>query len=154
MNRRHGRDVQPERRIRQILGTLSGIGGTSVNLGANALTLNGSTNGTFGGVIGGTGSVTFAGTGTQTLTGANTGRHDDQRRQHAGARRGRQSRVGQRGESRRHGCDVQPERRIGSQTLGTLSGGAGTNVNLGANGLTLNGVATTRSAARSAAPAA
>ena len=52
----------------QILGTLSGIDGTSVTLGTNALTLNGSTNGTFGGVIGGTGGVTFAGTGTQTLT--------------------------------------------------------------------------------------
>ena len=51
---------------------MNGAAGATVNLGANALTLNGSGNGTFGGTIGGTGGVTIAGTGVQTLTGANT----------------------------------------------------------------------------------
>ncbi|EDT01673.1 outer membrane autotransporter barrel domain protein [Burkholderia ambifaria IOP40-10] len=56
----------------QKIGTLSGAAGSAVNLGANALALNGSANGTFDGVIGGTGGVTVAGTGVQTLTGSNT----------------------------------------------------------------------------------
>ena len=71
------------------------MAGTNVNLGANALTLNGSTNGTFGGVIGGTGGVTFAGTGTQTLTGANTYTGGTTiNGQHAGAGCGRQPCIG------------------------------------------------------------
>ncbi|WP_175748434.1 hypothetical protein, partial [Burkholderia ambifaria] len=56
----------------QTLGALSGVAGTNVSLGANALTLSGSGNNTFGGAIGGTGTLTLAGAGTQTLTGANT----------------------------------------------------------------------------------
>ncbi|RQR45360.1 autotransporter domain-containing protein, partial [Burkholderia sp. Bp9140] len=56
----------------QTIGALTGAAGSTVNLGANALTLNGSGAGTFGGVIGGTGGLTVAGTGIQTLTGSNT----------------------------------------------------------------------------------
>ena len=78
----------------QTIGALNGGAGTNVTLGTNALTLNGSGNGTFGGAIGGAGGVTFAGTGTQTRRARTPhGRHDHQRRQHAGARRGRQPRV-------------------------------------------------------------
>jgi hypothetical protein len=54
----------------QSIGALSGAAGTSVNLGANALTLGGTASGTFGGTIGGTGSLTLEGTGTQTLNGS------------------------------------------------------------------------------------
>ncbi|MCM3352215.1 glutamate synthase-related protein, partial [Bacillus velezensis] len=56
----------------QTTGTLSGVAGSTVNLGGNALTLGGSANGTFGGTIAGTGgSLTLSGTGTETLNGTN-----------------------------------------------------------------------------------
>ena len=54
----------------QTIGALSGAAGTNVNLGGNALALNGG--GTaFGGTIAGAGGVTVA-SGTQVLTGSNT----------------------------------------------------------------------------------
>ncbi len=54
------------------INSLSGASGSSVVLGAKALTVSGGTT-TFGGVISGaTGSLTKAGTGTLTLTGTNT----------------------------------------------------------------------------------
>ena len=56
----------------QSIGALSGVAGTNVALGGNALTLGGTASGTFSGAIGGTGSLTLAGTGTQTLNGAST----------------------------------------------------------------------------------
>ncbi|WP_043220354.1 autotransporter-associated beta strand repeat-containing protein, partial [Burkholderia gladioli] len=56
----------------QTIGELSGVGGASVNLGANTLTLGDAGNASFGGAIGGTGGLVKQGTGTQTLTGANT----------------------------------------------------------------------------------
>ncbi|WP_144637440.1 autotransporter-associated beta strand repeat-containing protein [Bordetella genomosp. 13] len=56
----------------QTVGGLAGAAGTSVALGANALTFGDSGNQTFGGTIGGTGGVVKQGSGTQTLTGANT----------------------------------------------------------------------------------
>ncbi|GAB3781118.1 autotransporter-associated beta strand repeat-containing protein [Dyella agri] len=56
----------------QSIGALSGVAGSSVILGANALTLAPSGSGSFGGTIGGTGSLVINGTGTETLTGANT----------------------------------------------------------------------------------
>ncbi|HDR8862172.1 TPA: autotransporter domain-containing protein, partial [Burkholderia territorii] len=56
----------------QTLGALSGVAGSNVSLGGNALTLGGTASGAFGGVIGGTGGLTVAGTGIQTLTGSNT----------------------------------------------------------------------------------
>ncbi|OJA80062.1 autotransporter outer membrane beta-barrel domain-containing protein, partial [Burkholderia ubonensis] len=54
----------------QTIGALSGVAGTNVNLGANALALNGN-GAAFGGTIAGTGGVTVA-SGTQVLTGSNT----------------------------------------------------------------------------------
>ncbi|MFS8049625.1 autotransporter domain-containing protein [Rhizobium sp. BR 314] len=56
----------------QTIGALSGVVGTNVNLGGNALTLAGSSNATYRGAIVGAGSLTLAGSGTQTLTGAST----------------------------------------------------------------------------------
>ncbi|WP_155628337.1 autotransporter domain-containing protein, partial [Burkholderia multivorans] len=57
----------------QTTGTLSGVAGSTVNLGSNNLTLGGTGNGTYGGTIAGTGgSLTLSGTGTETLTGTNT----------------------------------------------------------------------------------
>ncbi|WP_179405154.1 autotransporter-associated beta strand repeat-containing protein [Burkholderia guangdongensis] len=54
----------------QTLGTLSGVTGTNVTLGANTLTLS-HANGAFGGTIAGRGGVAVSG-GAQTLSGANT----------------------------------------------------------------------------------
>lgn len=55
----------------QTIGALSGIAGSIVNLGVNALTLGGSSNATYAGSIVGTGGLTITGTGNQVLTGAN-----------------------------------------------------------------------------------
>ncbi|PCE32533.1 autotransporter domain-containing protein [Burkholderia ubonensis] len=54
----------------QTIGALSGVAGTNVNLGANALALNGN-GAAFGGTIAGSAGVTVA-SGTQVLTGSNT----------------------------------------------------------------------------------
>nr|WP_241030913.1 autotransporter domain-containing protein [Paraburkholderia sp. Ac-20347] len=54
------------------VGSLSGVGGTSVTLGGNTLTLGGGSDGSYGGTISGTGGIVKAGAGTQTLSGANT----------------------------------------------------------------------------------
>lgn len=57
----------------QTIGALSGVAGSVVKLGANALTIYTSGNNTYEGSIGGVGgSVTLAGPGTMTLTGAST----------------------------------------------------------------------------------
>ncbi|ONY18635.1 hypothetical protein, partial [Burkholderia cenocepacia] len=53
-------------------GTLSGVAGSTIDLGANNLTLAGSGSGVFAGDIGGAGGLTLAGTGSQALTGNNT----------------------------------------------------------------------------------
>jgi autotransporter-associated beta strand protein len=54
------------------IGMLTGVAGSTVALGANALTVGNATTGTFAGVISGSGSLTKQGAGTLTLTGANT----------------------------------------------------------------------------------
>ncbi|ONZ59933.1 hypothetical protein, partial [Burkholderia cenocepacia] len=56
----------------QSIGTLSGVAGSTIDLGANNLTLAGSGSGVFAGDIGGAGGLTLAGTGSQALTGNNT----------------------------------------------------------------------------------
>lgn len=57
----------------ETIGSLSGVGGTFVNLGANTLTAGGdNTSTTFGGVISGSGQFHKEGAGTMTLSGANT----------------------------------------------------------------------------------
>ncbi|MGG2047311.1 autotransporter-associated beta strand repeat-containing protein [Burkholderia gladioli] len=56
----------------QAIGALSGVAGTSVNLGANSLSFGDASNQTFAGTIGGAGGITKTGSGTETLTGTNT----------------------------------------------------------------------------------
>ena len=56
----------------QSVASLSGTSGSSVNLNANTLTINGSSSTTYSGGISGTGNLVKNGTGTQTLAGATT----------------------------------------------------------------------------------
>jgi fibronectin-binding autotransporter adhesin len=57
----------------ETIGSLAGIAGTTVTLGANTLTTGGNdTSTTLAGVIGGTGGITKEGTGNFSLSGANT----------------------------------------------------------------------------------
>ena len=53
----------------QSIGTLSGVAGSVIDLGANHLTLAGSGSGVFAGNIGRAGGLTLSGTGSQALTG-------------------------------------------------------------------------------------
>lgn len=55
-----------------VIAGIDGATGSSVSLGAQSLTLGGSTNSTFGGVIRGTGGITKRGNATVTLGGTNT----------------------------------------------------------------------------------
>ncbi|WP_175785625.1 autotransporter outer membrane beta-barrel domain-containing protein, partial [Burkholderia ambifaria] len=125
----------------QTLGTLTGTAGSNVNLGANALTLNGSGNGTFGGAIGGTGGLTLAGTGTQTLTGANTYTGGTTINGGGTLALGSGGSLASTGSVNLagSGATFDVSGAAGAETIGALSGVAGTNVNLGANALTLNG---------------
>jgi autotransporter-associated beta strand protein len=56
----------------QSVASLSGTSGSSVNLNANTLTINGSATTTYSGGISGTGNLVKNGSGTQTLAGATT----------------------------------------------------------------------------------
>jgi autotransporter-associated beta strand protein len=56
----------------QSVASLSGTNGSSVNLNANTLTINGSATTTYSGGISGTGNLVKNGNGTQTLAGATT----------------------------------------------------------------------------------
>ena len=56
----------------QSLASLSGTSGSTVNLNANTLTINGSATTTYSGGISGTGNLVKNGSGTQTLAGATT----------------------------------------------------------------------------------
>ncbi|NDG72635.1 MAG: hypothetical protein EBY32_15335, partial [Proteobacteria bacterium] len=56
----------------QSAASLSGTNGSSVNLNANTLTINGSSSTTYSGGISGTGNLVKNGSGTQTLAGATT----------------------------------------------------------------------------------
>ncbi len=56
----------------EMIGSLTGVAGSAVTLNANTLTTGDASNTTFAGVISGTGSLTKQGSGTFTLSGANT----------------------------------------------------------------------------------
>jgi len=56
----------------QSVASLSGTAGSSVTLGSNTLTINGSSTTTYSGAISGTGNLVKNGSGTQTLAGATT----------------------------------------------------------------------------------
>ncbi|MBX3907529.1 autotransporter domain-containing protein, partial [Burkholderia cepacia] len=125
----------------QTIGALTGTGGTNVNLGANALTLNGSGNNTFGGTIGGTGGVTVAGSGTQTLTGANTYTGGTTINGGSTLALGAGGSLASAGAVNLAGtgATLDVSAATGAQTIGTLNGATGATINLGANALTLNG---------------
>ncbi|WP_175712772.1 autotransporter outer membrane beta-barrel domain-containing protein, partial [Burkholderia ambifaria] len=125
----------------ETIGALSGVAGTNVNLGANALTLNGSGASTFGGTIGGSGAVTVAGTGTQTLTGANTYTGGTTINGGSTLALGSGGSLASTGAVNLAGTGAtfDVSGAAGTQTIGTLSGAAGSTVNLGANALALNG---------------
>ncbi|WP_175743390.1 autotransporter outer membrane beta-barrel domain-containing protein, partial [Burkholderia ambifaria] len=127
----------------ETIGALSGVAGTNVNLGANALTLNGSVASTFGGTIGGSGAVTVAGTGTQTLTGANTYTGGTTINGGSTLALGSGGSLASTGAVNLAGTGAtfDVSGAAGTQTIGTLSGAAGSTVNLGANALALNGSA-------------
>ncbi|WP_353744706.1 autotransporter-associated beta strand repeat-containing protein, partial [Sphingomonas sp. 66-10] len=56
----------------QTIGTLSGVAGSQVALGATSLTLGGGANSSFAGLISGTGGLGIGGSGTLALTGVNS----------------------------------------------------------------------------------
>ncbi len=121
----------------QTLGALSGTAGSTVNLGANGLTFGDAGNETFGGTIAGTAGITKQGTGTTTLTGANTftgGATIDAGTLAIGA--GGSLAAGSALNLANAGTAFDISGAGAPQTLGALSGAAGTSVNLGANGLT------------------
>ncbi|WP_179401082.1 beta strand repeat-containing protein [Burkholderia guangdongensis] len=120
----------------QTIRALSGAAGSTVALGANTLTFGDSTNQTLGASVSGTGGLVKQGSGTQTLTGANT--YTGGTTINAGTLA-----LGAGGSLASTGSvdlanagtafDISA---AGNQTIGALSGAAGSNVNLGANTLT------------------
>ncbi len=122
----------------QTIGALSGVAGSTLTLGANGLTLgSGGGSGTFGGTIGGTGGVTKTGAGTETLTGAST---------YTGGTTvaGGTLAIGAGGSLAATGAvsltglgtTLDLSGAGANQTIGALSGAAGSSVTLGGNGLT------------------
>ncbi len=118
------------------IGVLAGTAGTQISLGANSLTLGGAANATFGGTIGGMGGITKTGWGTQTLTGHNS--YTGGTTIYAGTLAlggggslvaGGSVNLGSAGA----GFDISA---AGSQTIGALSGVAGSTIALGGNTLT------------------
>jgi len=125
----------------QTIGALSGAAGSSIALGPTTLFLGSATNQTFGGIIGGIGSIggiIKQGTGTQTLTGANT--YTGGTTITAGtlalgaggslATTGSLSLIGA-------GSIFDISAAGANQTVGALSGTAGSSIALGANTLTV-----------------
>ena len=118
------------------IGSLSGVDGTSVILGPNRLTTSSPNNTLFAGVISGTGGLTKAGFGTLTLTGANT---------YAGITTiaggtlalasGGALNASQEVNLSEAGSNFDVSGVIYQSIIGTLSGVAGTQVNLGSKNL-------------------
>ncbi|WP_242915592.1 autotransporter-associated beta strand repeat-containing protein [Brevundimonas pishanensis] len=122
----------------QYIGSLSGVAGTSVILGPNILTTSSATSTTFAGVISGSGRLAKYGAGTLTLTGANT--YTGGTIIYAGTLA-----IGIGGSmSSSNRVDLANEAKFdisaanAPQSIGSLSGSAGTEVLLGGNTLTLN----------------
>ncbi|MFV0798091.1 autotransporter outer membrane beta-barrel domain-containing protein [Brucella anthropi] len=127
----------------QSIGELTGAAGTSIAMGANSLTLGGAANATFGGTIGGMGGITKTGWGRQTLTGTNTytgGTTINAGTLALGA--GGALATGGFVNLGAAGADFDIS-AAGSQTIGALSGVAGTRVTLGPGTLSF-GDATSR----------
>ncbi|MDU0342401.1 autotransporter-associated beta strand repeat-containing protein [Bosea rubneri] len=124
----------------QTIGALSGVAGTAVALGANTLTLGTAANATFAGVITGTGAVVKQGSGSQVLTGANTyagGTTINAGTLALGA--GGSLASGGAVNLAAAGASFDISGAGMSQTIGALSGIAGTAISLGSTGLTLGG---------------
>ncbi len=127
----------------QSIGELTGAAGTSIAMGANSLTLGGAANATFGGTIGGMGGITKTAWGRQTLTGTNTytgGTTINAGTLALGA--GGALATGGFVNLGAAGADFDIS-AAGSQTIGALSGVAGTRVTLGPGTLSF-GDATSR----------
>ncbi|KGR96197.1 autotransporter domain-containing protein [Burkholderia sp. ABCPW 111] len=123
----------------QTIGALSGAGGT-IALDGNTLAFGTATNQTFGGSITGTGGIVKNGAGTQTLTGANT--YTGGTTVNAGTLAlGAGGSLSPSGAVNlaNAGAGFDLSGASGSQTIGGLSGAAGTTVTLGGNSLTLAG---------------
>ncbi|MFP3246936.1 MAG: autotransporter domain-containing protein, partial [Paraburkholderia sp.] len=120
----------------QTIGALSGVSGSSVMLGANTLTLAGSTSQAFGGSISGTGGLIKQGSGTQTLGGASTytgGTTIEAGTLALGAGGSLAATGSVNLAGTGTGFDISAAT---NQTIGALSGAAGSSVTLGANTLT------------------
>ncbi|MCQ9145104.1 MULTISPECIES: autotransporter-associated beta strand repeat-containing protein [Brucella/Ochrobactrum group] len=120
----------------QSIGGLTGAAGTSIAMGANSLTFGGAANTTFGGTIGGTGAIAKSGSGTQTLTGTNT--YTGGTTINAGTLAlGAGGALAAAGSVNlgASGAGFDISGAGGNQTIGALSGVAGTSVTLGPNTL-------------------
>ena len=120
------------------VGAVTGTGGTAIALGARTLTFGDNTNTTFGGAIGGTGGIIKQGSGVATLSGANI--YTGGTAIHAGTLAigggGSLAAAGAVSLSSA-GSTFDISGAIANQTVGALSGVAGSQVALGANTFTL-----------------
>ena len=122
----------------QTIGALTGAAGTAISLGARTLTFGDGANTTFGGAIGGAGGIVKQDVGVATLTGANTytgGTAIDAGTLAIGAG-GSLAATGAVTLSNA-GSVFDISNATANQTIGALSGAAGSQVLLGANTLTL-----------------
>ncbi|WP_147432362.1 beta strand repeat-containing protein [Pararobbsia silviterrae] len=126
----------------QTIGALSGVAGTTVALGANTLSFGDATNQTLASTISGTGGIDKDGAGVETLTGANTytgGTTINAGKLAIGAG-GSLAATGAVNLAA-SGASFDISAASAAQTIGALSGVAGSAVALGANTLTFGGTA-------------
>ena len=123
----------------QTIGTLSGVAGSQIALGGTSLTVGGGGSSDFAGTIGGTGGLTLGGGGALTLTGANS--YTGGTRVNSGTLA-----IGAGGSLAAGGAvDLAGPTAIfdvstasSPQSIGTLSGVAGSQITLGGTSLALN----------------
>jgi outer membrane autotransporter protein len=124
------------------IGALSGVAGSTITLGTSTLTFGDATNQSFAGSIGGTGGVVKQGAGTQTFTGANTytgGTTINAGTLALGA--GGSLALGSAVSLAGAGTAFDISASATDQTIGGLSGAAGSAVTLGARTLTFGDAA-------------
>ena len=125
------------------LGSLTGVAGSQVALGAHNLTVGDATNTTFAGAVAGTGGVVKQGTGTLTLSGVNTytGGTTINTGTLALSGGGALSANGAVTVAAASALDISGS--SANQTIGNLTGAAGSQVLLGARTLTTGGAGNT-----------